>query len=159
MIGNHRNNRIFFSAVALAIVIIALFTAIPHDVKASTTSTVKVTKCSLNHTSVNNGSSTTITCTTTNNDQTNVHSITVQFSIQSTELVTFSIGSSNILSQTKSDVWQFSYPQNPLSTYSQPINAKAYLPSGYKSVECVITVTFFTDNKQFDTKTLDLKVK
>jgi hypothetical protein len=139
-------------------VILAASVSILFSLSEPPIQAVKVTQCSLSSDTIKSGESVTINCATQSNDKSNAHTITVQFSIQSTELITFTIGSTNILTQPRTDVWQYTYSQNPLSKYSQPTTANASLQSGYKSSQYEITVTFLMDNKQFDQRTLDLTV-
>lgn len=153
----HQSNLLFVAIfVVFMIGLLVLITALQPS-----TPSIEVTQLSINPKSVSNEGLATITCSTTSNDRNATHQITVQMSIEPTELVTFSVAYPNTLTLTQisSTVWQDSYIQNPLSSYSQKINAQVgSLPSGYLNSDYIITVTVFMDGKQIKNQTLELIV-
>jgi hypothetical protein len=146
-------------AILVIVLVASISLYIWYSHAPSTPPLVQVTKCFIDPTTVTVGQLATIHCETQSTDKNDTHEITVEFSIQSTELIAFSSGSSNSLSHPSPYVWQYTDTLGPLGTYSQPTTVNATLQSGYSSANYEIQVTFYSNNTQFANRTLDLAVK
>ena len=147
------------TVVLLVVLIVAIVVWFwPATPTPSTTALVEVTTCSISPSSVKVGQFATITCATQSKDRNSTHVIVVKFSVQPTELVAFTTGSPDTLTNPSPFVWQYNYTLDPLATYSQSTTVNASLQSGLYSAGYEIQVTFYVDNNRLENRTLNLAV-
>ena len=160
VMSTRRNKVIRVVTIVLVIVLVVAIVIWlwPSTLTPSTPQIVEVTTCSISPSSVKVGQFTTITCATQSKDKNNIHIIIVKFSVQPAELVTFTMGSPATLTNPSPFVWQYNYTLNSLATYSQTATINASLQSGLYSAGYKIQITFYVDNNQLDSRTLNLAV-
>jgi len=117
--------------------------------------TVEVTDASLNPDTVNVNQVTHLSVTVKSNDNTKSHFLRIEF--ESHVLVTFLLGDQNL--PKEGGIWYFTSVINPSATITQPFNVEATLESGIAQLAYGITVKFYLDGNQFNTKTFALTVK
>jgi len=114
---------------------VADFSLDPKEIRASETST--------------------LTISIKSNDQDNAHFLRVEF--ESHTLVVFLLGDQ--LLPKDNGKWYFTTTLNPSEDTRQPFYVRAALASGVAEIKYGITVNFFADGNQFDSKRVELTVK
>jgi hypothetical protein len=109
---------------------------------------------SLEPKSIKAGQTAALTFSIKSNDKDASHFLRVEF--ESHTLVVFLLG--NDLLPDDNGKWFFTKTFNPGEISTQPITVKAALESGYAEAKYGITVNFFVDGNQFESKKEELTV-
>jgi len=142
-------------AIALGLVLVIAVTMSLRIYLSPPPPTLEVTNVTLDPTTVNVGSLSTLTISVKSNDAATSHFLRIDFA--SHVLVTFLLG--NQLLPTDGGKYYFTTTMNPSGQLTQPFGVRATLESGIAQLVYQITVNFYVDGKQFDSRTLTLTVK
>jgi len=115
---------------------------------------LEIQEFSLNPTGIKAGQTATLTIGVKSNDEEASHTLRVEFA--SHELVVFMLG--NDLLPEDNGKWFFTKTFNPAEISTQPITVKAALASGVAEIKYGITVSFFVDGSQFESRKVELTV-
>jgi len=117
--------------------------------------TLEVKDFSLNPNNIKAGEIATLEFNIKSNDEDKSHFLRVEF--ESHTLVVFRLGSENL--PIENGKWYFTTTVNPSATIVQPIHVRAALASGVAEIKYGITVNFFVDGNQFESRKTELTVK
>jgi hypothetical protein len=138
--------------IVLALVIVIAFSLSLNTFLTPPPPTLEVTNVSLSPTTVNVGDISILTISIKSNDASNSHFLRINFA--SHVLVTFLLGNQPL--PTDGGQYYFTTNINPSGQISQPFGVSARLESGIAQLKYQITVTYFVDGNQFNSKTLEL---
>jgi hypothetical protein len=141
-------------AVVLGLVLIVAFSLSLKSFLSPPPPTLEVTNVSLNPTAVNVGSLSTLSISIKSNDAAGSHFLRIDFG--SHVLVTFLIGNQSL--PIESGKYYFTTTMNPSGQITQPFGVRATLESGIAQLVYQISVDFYLDGNQFDSRTLELTV-
>jgi hypothetical protein len=141
-------------SLAMGIILIVMLALLFNSLFRPQPPVLELTNFSLDPTSIKAGQTTTLTFTIKSNDKDANHFLRVEF--ESHTLVVFLLG--NNLLPDDNGKYFFTKTFNPGETTTQPITVKAALESGYSEAKYGITVNFFVDGNQFESKKVELTV-
>jgi len=141
--------------VALGLIIIIALSLAFKNLFTPPPPTLQVTVATLDPNTININQAAILSFTIKSNDKSESHFLRIEF--ESHVLVTFFIGDQNL--PYESGKWYFTQSINPSATITQPFVVKAGLESGIAELKYLISVDFYLDGNQFDSKTFTLTVK
>jgi len=141
--------------LALVLVIIIAFSLAFKSLFTPPPPTVEVTAATLDPNTININQVAILSITAKSNDKSKSHFLRIEF--ESHVLVTFLIGDQNL--PYEGGKWYFTQSINPSATITQPFGVKGTLESGIAELKYQISVNFYLDGNQFDSKTFVLTVK
>jgi hypothetical protein len=141
-------------AIALGLVLFIALTMSLRIYFSPPPPTLEVTNVTLDPTTINAGSVSTLTISIKSNDASSSHFLRIDFS--SYVLVTFLLGSQVL--PTEGGVYYFTTTMNPSAKLTQPFEVEATLESGVAQIAYQITINFYIDGNQFNSRTLTLTV-
>ncbi len=141
--------------VALGLIIILAFSLAFKILLTPPPPPVEVIDASLNPNTVNINQIALLTITVKSNDNSKSHFLRIEF--ESHVLVVFNLGDQAL--PKENGKWYFTSTVNPSATIAQPFNVKATLESGIAQLMYQISVKFYLDGNQFDSKEFELTVR
>ncbi len=144
-----------YGNIITVIVIVVIAFVVFSVAFRSPTPTIEVTECSLSPEKIKINNPVTLTIKIKNNDDEQAHSFKVEF--ESHSLVTFFLGGQQL--PKENGIWYFTDTLNPSAELTQPMIVKADLEPGIAQLSYSITVKFYINDDQFDTKELKLTVE
>lgn len=141
--------------IALALVLIIAFSLTLKTFFTPPPPILQVEDISLNPNTINIGQMASISITIKSNDNSKSHFLRIEF--ESHVLVSFFLGDYNL--PQENGKWYFTKSVNPSEKFSQPFNVRATLESGIAQLIYHISIKFYVDGNQFDTRTLELTVR
>jgi hypothetical protein len=143
------------SSLAAGLVLIVILMFFMNSLFRPTPPVLEIKEFSLDPTNVKAGETAALTINIQSNDGEAGHFLRVEF--ESHTLVVFFLGSEQL--PQDNGKWYFTTTVNPSGTIIQPIGIKAALASGVAEIKYGITVNFFTDGNQFDSRKVELTVR
>jgi len=148
------NMRSIFT-IALALVLVIAFSLYLKAFFAPPPPILQVEDVSLNPNTINIDQIASISITIKSNDNSKSHFLRIEF--ESHVLVSFLLGDVNL--PQENGKWYFTRTVNPSEKFTQPFNVRASLESGIAQLIYYISIKFYVDGNQFDSRTLELTVR
>jgi hypothetical protein len=143
-----------YALVILVALVLVAYVALTFN-EPTAPKIVELKDYSLNPDTINANSSSTLSFTIKNDDNSNSHFVTVHFNASS--MLTFWQGSEIL--PTENGMQYLTRTFSPSDVITTSITVKATLPSQMSSGTYPIVLTFFVDGNQFDSKQVNLNVQ
>ena len=143
------------SSLVIAVIMIIFIAYTMNALFRPAPPTLEVEDFSLNPDSIKAGETATLEFDIKSNDEDKSHFLRVEF--ESHTLVVFRLGNENL--PVENGKWYYTTTVNPSATIVQPIYVTAALSSGVAEIKYGITVNFFVDGNQFNSRRTELTVR